>query len=252
MKTSQIDWFKERWNHYFPAAEPPIVFFYANDPDDAEKVAAPEGHRCLMHDLIRVRRGEALAFDKESVGCEGGKRYTGFTSELRPDFDYFLSCGIPGEVEGERYKKTPALVEKIMTHAAPFRAPAKYIVFKRWDRLSERDQPEAVVFFGRGDILSGLFTLANFDEVDLNAVIAPFCAGCASIVYHPCLQGQSETPKAVLGMFDVSARPYVPADTLSFSIPWAKFECMMENMDESFLITKSWKKVQARLRSDQS
>lgn len=27
-----------------------------------------------------------------------------------PNFEYFLSCGIPGKLEGERYKKTPELV----------------------------------------------------------------------------------------------------------------------------------------------
>jgi hypothetical protein len=31
----------------------------------------------------------------------------GFFESPRPNIEYFLSCGIPGEMEGERYIKTP-------------------------------------------------------------------------------------------------------------------------------------------------
>ena len=48
-------------------------------------------------------------------------------------------------------------------------------------------------------------------------------------------------------MFDVSARPYVPQEVLSFAIPMGKFTRMIENMEESFLVTPSWGKVQKRL-----
>jgi hypothetical protein len=47
-------------------------------------------------------------------------------------------------------------------------------------------------------------------------------------------------------MFDVSARPYVPAETLSFAVPMQKFVGMVANMDESFLITSSWSAVKKR------
>jgi hypothetical protein len=48
-------------------------------------------------------------------------------------------------------------------------------------------------------------------------------------------------------MFDVSARPCVPPDTLTFAVPMKKFSPMVENMDESFLITPSWEKVRNRI-----
>jgi len=51
-------------------------------------------------------------------------------------------------------------------------------------------------------------------------------------------------------MFDVSARPFVPVNTLSFAIPMNKFTCMVNNMDESFLQTGSWEKVKSRLGRD--
>jgi len=52
-----------------------------------------------------------------------------------------------------------------------------------------------------------------------------------------------------LGMFDVSARPCVPTDVLTFSVPMKRFIRMVGNMEESFLITNSWRKVLKRIRS---
>jgi hypothetical protein len=56
-------------------------------------------------------------------------------------------------------------------------------------------------------------------------------------VQIPIAECGSDRPRAVLDMFDVSGRPGVPADCLTFSIPIRKFELMVDNRDESFLIT---------------
>ena len=96
-------------------------------------------------------------------------------------------------------------------------------------------------------MLSGLFTLANYDEPTNEAVFCPMGAGCATIVQIPMAECASDRPRAVLGMFDVSARPGVPPECLTFSIPIRKFERMVADMDESFLITGSWEKVRDRL-----
>ena len=103
-----------------------------------------------------------------------------------------------------------------------------------------------VIFFAPPDVLSGLFTLANFDESDPQAVIAPMGSGCNSIVQAPYRELLSDHPHAVLGMFDISARPWVPAGELTLAIPWPKFVRMVAEMDASFLITGSWDKVKSR------
>jgi hypothetical protein len=238
--------FARRWQQYFEGAELPIVFFYTDKRGQAE-VPRPKGHHCLICELGQVRKGTPRQFDVDAVPCGGGKRYLGFAPGLRPGFEFFLSCGIPGEMEGERYKQTPELVKELMAHMPEFEAPARTIVFKRWDQLEVDDEPAVVVFFAPPDVLSGLFTLAGFDEVRPEAVIAPFSSGCGSIVYYPYQELRAEHPRAILGMFDVSARPCVPAKTLSFAVPWPKFVRMVNQMDESFLITPSWRKVQARM-----
>ncbi len=240
--------FIERWNRYFSNAELPLAFYYADDPGPAREAAVPLRHRCFIADLAAVREGKPLAFRAEAVPCGGGKRYLGFVQELRPQFEYFLSCGIPGKLEGERYKKSPELVTESLKHQPPFVAPARYLVVKRWDHLEAGDDPSAVVFFAPPDVLSGLFTLANFDQAQPDGVRAPFGAGCSSIIYWPFHELRAEDPKAILGMFDVSARPCVEPNILTFAVPWPRFVRMVGHMDESFLITESWNKVRTRIR----
>jgi hypothetical protein len=247
MKPGLKQEFMQRWGKFFPGADLPIAFYYTDDGEQAPIHRISEGLHCFVDDLAAIRQGKNLSFDTKSIACFGGKRYLGFSQRLMPNFEYFLSCGIPGKVEGERYKKSPELVKVLLQHVPTFTAPAKYVVFKRWDLLEEADGPLVVVFFSPPDVLSGLFTLANYDEPTNEAVFCPMGAGCATIVQYPLIECRSNRPRAVLGMFDVSARPGVAANTLTFSVPIQKFERIVASMDESFLITGSWEKVKARL-----
>lgn len=240
------DHFIGLWNEYFNGAELPITFYYTDDEGYAELVKPGAGPRCMIGHLTKVRHGESLAFNFDSVSCPGGKRYLGFTDVILPGFEYFLSCGKPGVMEGERYKKSPEIVRQVMERMPQLKAPAKFVVFKRWDMLEEGDDPAVVIFFARPDVLSGLFTLANFDQIE-QAVVAPFGSGCMSIIQYPYLEKETALPKAILGMFDVSARPYVPEDTLTFAAPMNRFLTMIDNMQESFLITGSWEKILKRI-----
>jgi hypothetical protein len=57
----------------------------------------------------------------------------------------------------------------------------------------------------------------------------------------------NEHPQAILGMFDVSARPLVEPDVLTLAMPTKLFRMLLDNQEESFLITKSWKAVRRRI-----
>jgi len=239
--------FLERWIKYFPGAGLPITFYYTDDKSDAEPVKPSQDWRCLIADLGRVRRGGSVRFDIHSIGCGGGRRYAGYDEPAQAGFEYFLSCGIPGKLEGIRYKKTPELVKLQMASQPDFKAPAEYIVFKRWDKLDGGDEPLAAIFFATPDIIAALFSLTNFDETDLNMVITPTGSGCSQIIYFPYHELMSGKNRAVLGMFDLSARPYVPKNVLTFAVPMPKFTRMIDNMDESFLITDGWEKIKKRI-----
>lgn len=233
--------FLESWRKYFGDAELPIAVFYSEDYIEEVRRDGHTDHSCVIEDLSEARAGRTLVYTAENIGCRGGKKYLGFAPDIEiDDFEYFLSYGIPGKVDGERYKKSPELVNESLKFAPPFTAPKRAIVFKRWDKLSPSDDPEVVVFFASVDVLSGLFTLANFDEAEPNAVICPFGSGCSLIVYHPYAELRSSRPRCVIGMFDISARPYVGDGILTFAVPMNKFQRMVDNMDESFLTTETW------------
>ncbi len=239
--------FLELWEKYFDDAELPITFYYSRKEGSAEKVKPGTLARCLIGALGKVRNGRSLAFNAKAVGCAGGRKYLGFSKGIMRKFEYFLSCGIPGRMEGERYKKSPELVKELYKNLPHFKAPKPFIIFKRWDNLEAEDNPEVVIFFAHVDVVAGLFTLANFDLAHPEGVFTPMGAGCSTIVSYPYLEKDSPNPRAVIGMFDISARPYVQKDRLSFAVPMSRFITMMDNMEESFLITDSWKKLRKRL-----
>jgi hypothetical protein len=240
--------FQHKWKTYFPGVELPVAYFYTDEVTAQDRLDSRDEEHCVIACFERVRQGHTFVYGPESPGCRGWKRYTGYSRSLRPNFEFFLSCGIPGELDGERYKKSPDLVKRYLASQPVFEAPGRFLVFKRWDKLAAEDRPFAVIFFAPADVLSGLFALANFDRSDPHGVISPMGSGCSTIVSDVYFEAQSDQPRCVLGMFDVSARPQVPEAVLTFAIPMARFEEMVANMDESFLITPSWDQVRARIR----
>src|SRR5512136_2343102 len=157
MEKSRRDRFITLWKKYFGDADLPIAVFYS-DESAPEGLTTTKGGQCIVELLPLVRRGKTLCLSSESRICGGARRYLGFsTGAVMPNFEYFLSYGIPGKLKGERYKKSPELVKEVMKLAPAFKAPSRFIVFKRWDLLERSDNPEVVIFFARPDVLAGLF-----------------------------------------------------------------------------------------------
>jgi len=244
---------KEAWRQFqetLGLLESPLGIYYTND--QPEGITPKEGISACMIGLLQNARkkGTAVYFDKGHFGCPGGAYYMGFFASPRPKIEYFLSCGIPGEMEGERYIKTPERAKEYFTKMIPRRAPATYCVFKPLEQFQNGPDPEVVAFFGPPDILSGLFTLANYALERTDAVYAPFGSGCSTILTYPLKEAGKEQPHAILGMFDVSARPMIEKDFLTLAMPYSVFLKLLENVSGSFLGTESWKKVFQRVQKE--
>ncbi len=231
------------WEKYFPNNELPIVCFYSNDLGDVKFPDRPKpnkkGYTCIFSQIAPVRKGRARAFNMDNLGCFGSFLPFGFDIRVTEDVKNYM-CNV------ERVKKSYNHVDSMYEHRPPKQAPAKYLVFKRWDTLEEQDNPQVVFFFGNPDVISGLHGVANFDSMTPYGVSAPFGTGCDSIVGFPMNELESEQPKAVLGPLDPSVRIYFKPNISTFSVPWPKFLSMVENMDESFLSTDSWSQVKSR------
>jgi uncharacterized protein (DUF169 family) len=227
--------------------ESPLGIYYTNEKPDGI-TAKTDIHMCMIGLLQNARKkGKTVYFDKDHFGCPGGSYYMGFRESPMPNIEYFLSCGIPGQMEGERYIKTPELAREFFRRMNPRPAPATYCVFKPIEMFQGEEKLEVVVFFAPPDILSGLFTLTNYALESIDAVHAPFCSGCGAILTHPLKEAEKDQPHATLGMFDVSARPMVEKDILTLAMPYPVFLRLLENVSGSFLETESWKKVLKRI-----
>ena len=122
MDTKIVEKFSQLWRKYFNDAEFPVTFYYTDEEGHAELAKPGSLPRCVIGAVSKVREGKSFCFDAESIGCFGGRRYLGFAAVIMDDFEYFLSCGIPGKLRGERYKKSPELVKEVMKYAPAFKA----------------------------------------------------------------------------------------------------------------------------------
>lgn len=228
--------------------ESPLGIYYTDD--QPEGITAKTGiHMCMIGLLQNARKkGETVYFDKDHFGCPGGAYYMGFRESPMPNIEYFLSCGIPGQMEGERYMKTPDLAKEYFRKMKPRLAPATYCVFKPIEKFKSEEKPEVVVFFVSPDILAGLFTLTNYALESTESVHAPFGSGCGTMLTYPLKEAEEGQPRATLGMFDISARPMVEEDMLTLAMPYSLFLKLLKNISGSFLETESWKKVLKRIQ----
>jgi uncharacterized protein (DUF169 family) len=207
---------------------------------------------CVMGLVWRARRlGKPAYFDKDRYGCLGGAFYLGFQKPQLDFITYYVSSGIPGVTEGERYLDSPQAVRDFFNTIDPRPAPARFCVFKPLSQFGPGETPEVVSFFARPEIISGLHVLAGFVTNDFEAVCAPFGADCSYIVTWPLHYLAQGRLKAVLGGWDPSARKFLKPDELSFAVPWEMFQRMARRWPESFLTTPTWANVKKKIALSQ-
>jgi uncharacterized protein (DUF169 family) len=207
-----------------------------------------ENFSCVMGNIWRARRqGTAAYFDRDRFGCLGGAFYLGFSKPQLDFIAYYVSSGIPNQMEGEHYLESAEITRNFFQALDPRPAPARFCVFKPLSQFLPDEQPELVIFFARGEIMCGLNQLATFVTNDFEAVSSPFGAGCANIVTWPLHYLAQGRLKAVLGGWDPSDRKFLKPDELTFSIPFELFKRMVLRWPESFLKTPTWAIVKKKI-----
>lgn len=217
-------------------AELPIAFYYSDTP--AGELLKTQG--CLFKALPSIRNGEVISMNAETIGCGGGKFYTGFG----PMNDY-----IPSFVSlKEKYKQTPEMVIEGIKEMNVRRTDRLYLHFARIDKLASLDNVEGLLFLATPDTLSGLCTWTFFDNNSLDAVSAPFGSGCSSTITRTIHENRTGGRRTFIGFFDPSARPYVESNLLSYTIPMSRFKEMYATMRQCSLFdTHAWGKIKNRI-----
>ena len=231
-----VNEFIERYRDAFGDAAPmPIAFGYSdNAVSEIKRVP-----KCMIGTISNVRHGESLTLTEENVICGGGGLYTAFR-EMPERVPMFVS-------EVEHYKQSKEMVIDYVNNLHIQITHKPYLNFVRIDKLKNWDEAEAILFFATPDILSGLCTWAFYDNNSSDAVTTQFASGCAAIVSFAINENRKSGNRCFLGMFDPSARPLVPENELTFTIPMCRFKRMMETMNDSALFQKAFSIIKKRI-----
>ncbi len=170
------------------------------------------------------------------------------TFALKAGIEYFLSTGRgEGFREGEGYRRTPEMAAGFVSNLPIVDLPWTYRVFEPLDQVGPGEEPRLVTFYVGADQLCGLVVMANYDRPNLYNVTIPHCSGCQGVFLIPYAEAQKENPRAVVGMMDPSARPFIDPDQVTFTVPYKRFLEMEANVPGSFFTRSTWSKMAARL-----
>lgn len=234
-----IQTFLKRYREAFGEAVPyPIAFGYSAIP----AVEGKKVPRCMIGAIRRVCEGEPLTLCAENVLCGGGSLYTAFAP---------MQERIPGFVsETEHYKRTKEQVKAYIDRLDIRLTEKPYLNFIRMDKLADLNSVEGILFFATPDMLSGLCAWAFFDNDADDAVCTRFASGCCSIVTFAVQENRRGGRSCFLGMLDPSARPLVPSNELTFTVPMGRFREMVQTMEHSALFQKACSIVRKRMNGE--
>ena len=266
----------------------PVVLSWSDTAPDGAIQFGKGKFGCVMNLFAAAAKGKAAVCDRETFGCFGGGTGMGLGDQYQnfpggaDCFCHFLSSGNQGFprgegvashmqgkapdhflsefMKGERYVKTPELVGKKFLQELPLAdVPVRYAVFRPLSGVAaeddqERGLPRIVTFVVDPDQLSALVILANYGRETLDNVTIPFVAGCQALGLMPMKEAASQTPRAVVGLVDLSARvntrTSLGAGLFTFSVPWAMFEEMEGNVPGSFLERDTWRELRGHTGSN--
>jgi len=252
----------------------PVALIWSDEKPEAARQFQEGKWGCVMWLMANAAKGKSSVCDIKTFGCFGAGVGLGFGNQYKnfpggeDGFCHFLSSGnasreggmaVAEQIKpfmrpeaydnflyGERYIKTPKLVEQFIECLPMMEITTKYIVLKpiRDVNLSI-EKPQTVIFFVNPDQLSALTVLANYGRGSNENVIIPYAAGCQTIGIYPYREAISDNPRAVVGLTDISARVYIRKqlgdNLMSFAVPLSLYEEMEQNVSGSFLERQSWK-----------
>ena len=217
-------------------------------------------------------KGKTAAFHRDTYGCWGGGVGLGFGNqyEVFPGgvecFCGFLAQGnnhtekgkqigaqlaagagariAEDFIHGEGYMYTAETTQRFL-ESMPIRdLGEKYVVAKPLEAVEPSEEVKSVTFFVEPDALSALVILANYTRPEIDNVRIPWAAGCQVIGIYAYNELEQNSPRALVGMTDISARRNTRASLgkhiMSFTMPWPVFLAMEKNVEGSFLERETW------------
>lgn len=238
----------EQLLHLLGDMEMPLGAYYTDTRPAEGLTPAPGNHECIINFMRKSRTQKTpVYFAADVPGCIGGWTYLGFSDDKKDWIAQYVSTGLPNR-GGEHYMPEPASIYRFFDDMDIQKAPAGYCVVKPLSLFCDDEQPEVITFFARAERLTGLCHLAYFALNDHNGVAMPFGAGCTGIFAWTKNYQRQGLRRAVVGCTDISCRPYMKTDELSFSVTPDILADMINAAPQSFLTGHSWQGVLKKIR----
>ncbi len=257
----------------------PVAIVWSDKKPEGALAFKPGVWSCVMWLFAKVaKEGKTAAFTRETTTCAGGCMGLGFgrpwekhAARSEEGFCSFLSNGIEGAAdkkayeetiargfdehhrkmltEGERFFKSPSVVQRFLRDLPLFDAGEKVIVMKPVQAIQNGDDVRSVVFVANADQIAALSILANYGtgHIREGIIVAAGAAGCQAMGVCTYAEKGKEHPRAVVGLTDLSARkavrPSLGKGVLTFSVPYGLYRTMEHNVTGSFLELDLWKEL---------
>lgn len=229
--------FRSQYGRYFGSETPlPIAISYSDTPlGELHKTVG-----CMFKLIGLVQNGQSISLDKNHLNCGGGKFYTGLAPAPAMVYNFVANK--------EKYKISPEYVQKALEEIAPSISNMEYLNLVRLDKIDSFTGVAGLIFLVTPDVLSGLFAWANYDQTDINSVQVPWGSGCSQTITALVNENSINGKHCFIGMLDISARPFFPANILSFSIPMSRFGEMSETLAACCVAgAPAWEKLRQRI-----
>ncbi len=221
----------------------PYGFDYLPDEPEGAMMPKSEGWSCAVA-MLRgcMRTGKTMAITQEKFGCIGAGYHLGFIRPVPGFLPNYISKGeVPQGMEPEHYLEDASVAQAYYDEIEKPVASDKVLVFKPYDQF--QTPPPFVLFMEQPEIISGLHQLVAFVTKSFHEVASPYGSGCGNLVAWPRTFASEGHPKAVLGGWDPSCRPFMALDALTLTLPWEMFTQMVDRWKDSFLTTETWQRV---------
>ena len=223
------------------------VHFSDKKPENALELKK-KGNGCVVPLILQASTGIPVVFAEESTGWPCSAFYLGFQDTIFEGIEYFLSNKDDFWRPCERFIQNPGLAKTLINNIHPVKPTKPFLVIKPLEDFIEDEEPDSVLFFVNADQLSALVFLSHFDSPgSMDRVLAPFASSCMALVTLPLKLARKNEEKAVIGNFDIAARTRMPADLLSFALPYAFLKKLAGFLPESFVTTHNWGTIKERI-----
>ncbi|MCI1822064.1 MAG: DUF169 domain-containing protein [Megasphaera sp.] len=225
--------------------EPVAVLLSNKKPEYA--LQSKEGIKnCIISLFIAAMKGKSSVFERKTNLCSDAIAGLGFgTFPNHPEgVAYFLTTEKTRQFERGGCIKTPELGKNFVECLPITDISYQYVIFKPLSQVNtDEERPVLCIFGVNNDQLSALIVMANYYGSGNENVIIPQSSGCQSIFLIPYAESQKKNPRAVVGLTDITVRPMLDSDIVSFAVPYAMFVEMEQHVTGSFLEKRLWQRI---------